>query len=777
MENQTLSKDGTQLDPSVVALAKAMRRAESNENYSAPGKSGEYGAYQFTEPTWKAWAGKYLNNPNADVRDPVNQDKVAYYRILERKQAGLTPEQITSEWNSGNPNAYLENHRGVNKYGVMYDTPSHVNKVMGYYSTLKNEHMLHRNQGAAVGSAPSPTGPITPSGLTMPDVESGQQYGAFFPSKTGEGPIAAGAKAVGNIPSSALYFGKNLASAVAHPIRTIEGVGNLAGGLLGKTLNKFTGTTYDTPATQMAERLGEYANKRYGTSFGDEKFNVDKTLQTLQRTATNDPLGFGADVLTLLKGGAKLADVATGSKVGKGGELLAYNDRIRDTTKHVLADPDFTGNVTQGIQSMKDDLILNFSNKALNADPQIIAKISKLDPTKFSSVDDFAQAASKAIGAKGLYSDLLNRGIQKTADIGLAPVRAVGRGARNVLGSTLGVSTGEGGTTVNTALKQAMQGGDARAAFREALRGKYTPEEIVDEAKEALRAVRQTRSQTYTQNVADLADNTIHDLKPLYDAVDDNLSKFNIQKTAGGGLDFSRSKFALDTVAQKDIKTLVDYVRQYGTKADDATTMGLDNLKQVLGGYYSPNSDYRAFVQGVKNVIWDPSNKGGILKDVPGYAKLTSQYADDTQFIEQLEKTLSLGGKAAVDTTFKKLISSLKDNNPARNALVTQLNEYSKGGLLPKIAGSDMSQVLPGGLTGLIEKTGGVYALLSGHGLPALTALLTVASPRVVGEFINALGITSQVATKMFSGLGVPNAAFFVANALKHAGSVNNNKQ
>ena len=79
-----------------------------------------------------------------------------------------------------------------------------------------------------------------------------------------------------------------------------------------------------------------------------------------------------------------------------------------------------------------------------------------------------------------------------------------------------------------------------------------------------------------------------------------------------------------------------------------------------------------------------------------------------------------------------------------------------------------MSQFVPGGLTGLVEKAGGAYAILNGVGASTLLPLLTVASPRMVGEFINVMGWTAEKATKVFTALGVSNAAVFVASALNN---------
>lgn len=124
------------LDQQALALTKAIRDVESGGDYNIKGASGEGGAYQFMPGTWKTWAGKYLGDPNAP-QDRINQNKVAYSRIKERKDAGLTAAQIASEWNSGKPDAYKQNWRGVNSMGVAYDTPAYVAKVKTAYAKYK----------------------------------------------------------------------------------------------------------------------------------------------------------------------------------------------------------------------------------------------------------------------------------------------------------------------------------------------------------------------------------------------------------------------------------------------------------------------------------------------------------------------------------------------------------------------------------------------------------------------------------------------------------------
>jgi len=130
----------TQLDPDAVNLAKAIRQTESGGNFSAKGKSGEYGAYQFTQPTWDTYSKKYGVNVPLTQATPEQQNEVAYKQIKEWKDKGFNVGQIASMWNSGekNPDAYLdESFKGINKSGAKYDVPAYAKSVAIAYQTLK----------------------------------------------------------------------------------------------------------------------------------------------------------------------------------------------------------------------------------------------------------------------------------------------------------------------------------------------------------------------------------------------------------------------------------------------------------------------------------------------------------------------------------------------------------------------------------------------------------------------------------------------------------------
>lgn len=107
--------------------------------------------------------------------------------------------------------------------------------------------------------------------------------------------LKAGGEAISNLPESAWNFAKGIVSAVAHPIKTAEGVGNIMVGAEQTALNKIFDKNVQTESTKTFDSFTKMLKDRYGS------------LENLQKTATEDPFGFGADVVSLVEGGASLA--------------------------------------------------------------------------------------------------------------------------------------------------------------------------------------------------------------------------------------------------------------------------------------------------------------------------------------------------------------------------------------------------------------------------------------------------------------------------------------
>lgn len=176
---QSQSNQNQSLDPSIVNLAKAISKTEtggSSTPYSAQGASGEYGAYQYTAPTWAADSVKYLGtNVPLNQATPAQQDEVAYKKIQDLGKQGYKPSQIASIWNSGKSDP--TGNVGTNKEGVAYDTPKYVKAVGDAYSQL---------QGGNQNPTTEQTASTVPGGGT-PNYAG---LGAFTPPSTQPAPLA-----------------------------------------------------------------------------------------------------------------------------------------------------------------------------------------------------------------------------------------------------------------------------------------------------------------------------------------------------------------------------------------------------------------------------------------------------------------------------------------------------------------------------------------------------------------------------------------------------------
>ena len=176
------------------------------------------------------------------------------------------------------------------------------------------------------------------------------------------------------------------------------------------------------------------------------------------------------------------------------------------------------------------------------------------------------------------------------------------------------------------------------------------------------------------------------------------------------------------------------------------TPEGLDKLKQqmwsVVEGVPIENATAVALAKNIYH-----ATKDTIAKQAPGYAKAMKEYTEASELILQLEKTLSLGSKAQIDTAIRKLNSLMRDNVNTnygqRMKLARQLEEAGGEFFMPGLAGHQMNSWMPRNIQGAVlpAMTGGA-ALTGGASLPSAAAMMAVGSPRIVGEAANAIGYT-----------------------------------
>lgn len=221
-----------------------------------------------------------------------------------------------------------------------------------------------------------------------------------FASSPDDSGIDAGLKAVGNTPASAFNLGRNIFDAVTNPIDTAKGVGRAVAGLgskvqntLGKGVDAVFGTegfgqTGDTASVQTFDALVDVFKERYGS------------LEAAQKTATEDPVGFGADVVGILAGGG----TAALNRVSKAN--VAAKTRISEVASGKL-----------------DEAALSQMEKAIDIRPSDITKISRpniagVAPAEWLLRRDFQGSTEKIIDDLGEYG----RSTKSQVDEGLAAI-------------------------------------------------------------------------------------------------------------------------------------------------------------------------------------------------------------------------------------------------------------------------------------------------------------------------------------------------------------------
>jgi len=658
------------IDPKIKNFVSALGKTETGDDpnaYTKQGQSGEFGRYQFMPDTYRNYAQKYLGDSHAEP-SVENQNKIAYSFVKEKKEAGYSPAQIASMWNAGEgePDAYTGTFKngkpsvGTNSMGVHYDVPGHALKVSQYYNELSG----NQNNGAGVNNLPQvdqfkPAPSPTKEQDTYPN-----EYGAVFRSTPGENGLNAGLKAIGNLPSSFLNLGKGIVNAISHPIDTVTGLGHLAAGGMEKGIDALAGFSKED-TTNLPENLK--LNQQTFDAFKSALVNRYGSLENAQKTATEDPAGFGADVMSLMEGGATALDKVAG---------------------------------TTALENLN----------------KVGTKVAQ--PVKYAN--------------------------------GVLP---------KLVGQTLGLETGVGYEPIKQGLQASNKGGDALKSFTQALRGNTSPDQLVTQARDALDQVVESRSQEYRKMLSTMQESTKNfDISPILKEINNQMKNYNISMSNDGTLDFSRSKIRFNNSAQNDINTIVNEMKNFGTKAGDRTAVGVDNLKQAFYDLDNPSSSVRSFTSAVSKAT------RSVLEEHPGYSQSMKAYSDATDAIKDIKQSLSLGDKAAVETSFKKLTSALK-NNDFRKQVLQELDEATGSNLMSSIAGQRLSSIVPRGLAGVFEGgVGGITAVTHSAAILPLLGLAITTSPRVVGEFIRALGIGLKGRDRLMNVLNKFSQAPLVGN-------------
>lgn len=471
-------------------------------------------------------------------------------------------------------------------------------------------------------------------------------------------------KAIPNIPQSGMNYVKNIAKAVTPKKESYyipggevaRGVGNLAIGGVQKLIPG------EQEKEKYADAIGQFYKDRYGGG------------ENIKNTFVNDPVGFGADVSTLLSLG--------------GSGVSAASRLIRPTTKSTAIMP-------------------------------TAANIPPAPPVQMSTLERIGSEMSNV----GKAIEPTNLAVKAITP----PIKIAGSIASQMWGRLL---HGAGSEANKAALK-------GNSDFINAMRGNISKEEILGNTKDGLNQMKLDKSYNYQQQLDKLPNVKPIDITPIRQTFIKKLTDFDVSydpKT--GGLSFSKYSRIRSPTDQSQLNILFEDLKKWGENPEDLLPKNVDKLKQILGEYYSENSNIRAIVAATYSKA-----RRVLVDNVPGYEKMVGDYESSTKIIKEIERALSLGNKAMADTAIRKLTSTMRDSFTFRKDLLSKIEESTGRDLSSQIAGLSMQPFAPRGLIGGGLDVGLISQMIYAHKFsPMLATVLLASSPRISGEFLYYLG-------------------------------------
>ena len=307
--------------------------------------------------------------------------------------------------------------------------------------------------------------------------------------------------------------------------------------------------------------------------------------------------------------------------------------------------------------------------------------------------------------------------------------KMIGRATSGLAKNTLGMTTGAGAETFGTAYRAGKEGS---TSFLDNMRGNVPMTDVLDGAKDALSKMRAERGAQYRSGMVDISkDKSVINFAPIDDAV-------NSLKTMGSFKGQVINKNAAGTV--DEVSGLVNQWKSLNPK-EFHTPEGLDALKKAIGDVRDATqfgTPGRKAADTAYNAV-----KAQIDLQAPTYAKVMKDYSQASDALTEIEKSLSLGNKAAADTSMRKLQSLMRNNvntNYGNRLGLAKTLEEKGADILPAVAGQAASSMTPRGLQGLAASGAGVAGLMN----PAALAALPFTSPRLMGELSYGLGAMNR---------------------------------
>lgn len=329
----------------------------------------------------------------------------------------------------------------------------------------------------------------------------------------------------------------------------------------------------------------------------------------------------------------------------------------------------------------------------------------------------------------------------------------------------LGLSTGTGPENISEAAKA---GFERNSIFMDNMRGKVPMTDVLDDAKAAIQRMGQDRSAQYRAGMAQVSNNKT----PLnFNGIDTALNDAKNVAQYHGKVISPRAMKAIN-----DMELIIDDWKQ-SDPAKFHTPEGMDALKRAISGIQEsiPFEEKQARLAAGK--IYN-SVKDNITKQFPDYARIMKDYSDATEIMTEIERALSLGKGASVDTGMRKL-QSLMRNNVSTNYgnrlnLARELESKGNADLLAALAGQSMNSWTSRGLGGRIENLG---TLGVGISHPPILATIPLQMPKFVGSTLYGGGAAAGVVNGLLQELGLSTPAMLTGGLLSSkAGGIEKEK-
>ena len=359
-----------------------------------------------------------------------------------------------------------------------------------------------------------------------------------------------------------------------------------------------------------------------------------------------------------------------------------------------------------------------------------------------SAVFGGAGALARGAGMAGA-ADVATRAAQISNPLALpgAAARLAGRGAAELVG---GLGTHTGAEPLIEAAKAGYAGGEQARDFLANLSGREPLEATVNAMRTARDSIRAKRGSIYRQGMAEVGlDQTPLSFNDIDAAMKDIENSMVLHKGVARRLDDP-----LLALYQK-LQGQISYWKATGLN----TAEDMDVLKQTIGDvrdsyqFGTPEKRMTSQLYGaIRQTIIDQS---------PKYGRVMEGYQQASDLLNELEKTFSLPlneRKVAVDTTLRKIQSTLRDNVNTSFGRRRELAQYfvDNGAptLLAKIAGQSLRPWSARGLGKLgtelgLAIVGGLGGLATGSltgGILTGAAIMPFMSPNLMGSAAFRLG-------------------------------------